>query len=180
MSFGISLSAGGDVGRGKVAYIWNSPDAVKAGPTLGGGDGGGVVAEYRLQVYGNSIWAPVFVRDGFDDDESLVNFFNKLNEAKVGESSVDRVRWDLTTQGCFTVRSFYLKLLDGKFSPQEVHSENGFPCKFIWKSLAPVKVSFFVWEATHGNILTCHNLQKWGKVLVNRCFMCKRLSLIHI
>jgi len=53
----------------------------------------------------------------------LVSFFNKLNEAKVGESSVDRVQWNLTIQGCFTVRSFYLKLLDGKFSPQEVHSE---------------------------------------------------------
>ena len=120
------------------------------------------------------MWAPVFVREGFVDDESLVSFFNKLNEAKVGESSVDRVRWDLTNQGCFTVRSFYLKLFAGKFPPQEIHFEKGFPCNLIWKSLAPLKVSFFVWEAAHGNILTCDNLQKRGKVLVNRCFMCKR------
>ena len=54
------------------------------------------VAEYREQVHGNSVWAPVFVRDGFVDD-SLVSFFNKLNEANVEESSIDRVRWDLTT-----------------------------------------------------------------------------------
>ena len=31
-----------------------------------------------------------------------------------------------------------------------------------------------MWEATHGNILTCENLQKRGKILVNRCCMCKR------
>ena len=37
----ISLSTGRDIGRGKVAYIWISPDPAKAGPTLGGG--GGVV-----------------------------------------------------------------------------------------------------------------------------------------
>ena len=49
------------------------------------------VAEYQEQVHGNSVWAPVFVRDGFVED-SLVSFFNKLNEAKVGESSIDRVR----------------------------------------------------------------------------------------
>jgi len=41
--------------------------------------------------------------------------------------------------------------------------------------LAPVKVSFFVWEASHGKILTCDNLEK-GFALVNRCFMCKEDS----
>jgi len=36
-SFGISLSTGRNVGRGKVAYNWISPDPAKAGPILGGG-----------------------------------------------------------------------------------------------------------------------------------------------
>ena len=31
----------------------------------------------------------------------------------------------------------------------------------------------FVWEALHGSILTCDNLQKKGIILVNRCSMCK-------
>ena len=39
--------------------------------------------------------------------------------------------------------------------------------------MAPSKVSFFVWEAIHGKILTCDNLQKKGNILVDRCFMCK-------
>ena len=38
-SFRISLSTGRNVGRGKVAYNWISPDPAKAGPILGGGDG---------------------------------------------------------------------------------------------------------------------------------------------
>jgi len=44
------------------------------------------------QISGNNIWAPVFVQNGFVDDDSLVSFFNKLNEAKLGDSSIDRVR----------------------------------------------------------------------------------------
>ena len=36
-SLGISLSSDGIAGRGKAAYIWISPDPVKAGSTLGGG-----------------------------------------------------------------------------------------------------------------------------------------------
>jgi len=111
------------------------------------------VADYWQQVSRNNIWAPVFARDGFVDDDSLVSFFYKLSEAKLGESSIDGVRWDLNTRGCCNVRSFYLKLLDGKYSPREVLSEKGFPCKLIWKSLAPVKgfflcVGSYTWEHT--------------------------------
>lgn len=57
------------------------------------------VAEYQEQVRGNSVWIPIFVRDEFVDNDFLVSFFSKLNEIKIGESSVYRVRWDLTTQG---------------------------------------------------------------------------------
>ena len=43
----------------------------------------------------------------------------------------------------------------------------------LWRSLAPSKASFFVWEALRGKILACDNLQKRRKILVNRCYMCK-------
>ena len=70
-----------------------------------------------------------------------------------------------------------MKLLDGCGSSSlETLSEGSFPHKLIWRSLAPVKVSFFAWEASHGKILTCDNLQKKGFTLVNRCFMCKEDS----
>jgi len=48
-------------------------------------------------VSGNNIWAHVFVQDGFVDDDSLESYFNELIEAKLGESSIDRVRCDLIT-----------------------------------------------------------------------------------
>jgi len=40
-------------------------------------------------------------------------YFEKLNQAKLGDSLTDKVSWSLNSKGCFTVRSFYLKLLDG-------------------------------------------------------------------
>ena len=53
------------------------------------------------------------LRDRFIEDDPLIVFFDKLNEAKLGDSLTDKVRWSLNSKGCFTVRSFYLKLLDG-------------------------------------------------------------------
>lgn len=105
-------------------------------------------SDYREQVSGSNIWAPVFVRDGFVDDDSLISFFNKLNEAKLGDCSIDTVRWDLIIQGCFTIRSFYLKRLDWDYSPREAHFAKGFPFKLIWKSLAPERF-LFLFEKLH-------------------------------
>ena len=34
------------------------------------------------------------------------------------------------------------------------------------------KISFFVWEATWGKTLTLDMVQKRGRALANRCFMC--------
>ena len=126
------------------------------------------------------VWAPVFVRDRFID--TLLRFFDKLNEANLGDSTSGKVRWDLNSKGCFTVRSHYLNLHDLNYSSSETLCERGFPCKLIWRSLAPVKVSFFVWEASHWKILTCENLQKKGITLVHRYFMCKGdfESLAHL
>ena len=41
-----------------------------------------------------------------------MSFFNRLNEAKLGDSSIDTMKRDLITERCFTIRSFYLKFLD--------------------------------------------------------------------
>ena len=94
-----------------------------------------------------------------------------MNVHNLGVSSHDSVKWDLNHKGEFTVKSFYLQLLlvNHPFSS----FGGGFPYRLIWRSLAPTKVSFFVWEAVHGKILTCNNLQRRGKILVNRCYMCK-------
>ena len=82
--------------------------------------------------------------------------------------------WDLNSKGIFTVKSYYLKLLSYSSFAIQASSSRRFPWKIIWKNLAPLKVSVFVWEeASHGSILTCDNLQKKKIFLVNRCSTCK-------
>ena len=64
-------------------------------------DRNATVAEYREQGSDTFVWAPVFIRDRFIEDDTLVVFFDKLNEAILGDSLIDKVRWTLNTKGCF-------------------------------------------------------------------------------
>ena len=57
----------------------------------------------------------------------------------------DRMRWKLTKNGDFDVRSFYNKLR----SPLPMI----FPWKGVWKVKAPRCVSFFVWTVVWDRIL---------------------------
>jgi len=79
------------------------------------------------------ILVPVFVRDGFVEDDTIVSFFSKLNDARLGDSPHDIVRWDLEldSKGDFMVKSYYLKLLHLNFSSLHVLFEGGFPHKLI-------------------------------------------------
>ena len=72
------------------------------------------------------------------------------------------------------VKSYYLKLQLLNFLSVQYLFKGGFPRKLIWRSLTPFKVSFLVWEISHGKIFTCDSLQKWRKILVKRCYMYKR------
>jgi len=38
------------------------------------------VVDYREQGTGSSVWRPIFVRDSFADNDTLVRFFSKLSE----------------------------------------------------------------------------------------------------
>ena len=74
----------------------------------------------------------------------------------------DIARWDLNSKVVFPVRSYHSKLLQLSFLSLRTLYDEIFPPKLIWKSLAPLKVSFFVWEAMHRYILTCDNLKRRG------------------
>jgi hypothetical protein len=69
-------------------------------------------------------------------------------------------------QGKFDVRSFYRVL-----ARNDVWS---FPSKSIWRTKAPVKVTFFAWSAALGKIFTMDNLRKRHVIMIDRCCMCKR------
>jgi len=130
------------------------------------------IADYCHRGSSAVVWTPIFIRDAFVSDISLAAFLNLLN-GFFPLDSPDAVIWNLNSRGAFTVKSYYLKLLCYPPFASQTVSGGRFPWKIIWKSLAPLRVSVFVWEASYVSILTCDNLQKKGIVLVNRCSMCK-------
>lgn len=70
-------------------------------------------------------------------------------------------------KGLFSVKSFYAAL--------EVGRVVLFPKNIIWNPWVLSKVNFFslCGKQVGGKVLTLDNLQKRGRSLVNRCFMCK-------
>ena len=75
------------------------------------------------------------------------------------------MRWKLTKNGDFDIRSFYNKLQ----APFPII----FPWKGIWKVKAPRRVSFFVWTAIWDKILTDDNLRGRGFDFVDWSIMCR-------
>jgi len=64
--------------------------------------------------------------------------------------------------GSSLILPYYPTLLSNSTFAMESRFLGQFLWKIIWKSLAPLKASVFVWEASHGSILSCDNLQKKG------------------
>jgi len=70
---------------------------------------------------------------------------------------------DLNSRGYFTIR-YYLRLLYLNHSYVQTHYDGGFPCYLIWKSLAPLEVSLFLFgKQCMGDILMCDSLHKRGR-----------------
>ena len=76
----------------------------------------------------------------------------------------DRMRWKLTKNEDFDIRSFYNKLR----SPLPII----FPWKGVWKVKVPRRVSFFVWIAVWDRILRGNNLRIRRMDFVDWCIMC--------
>ena len=49
-------------------------------------DGDASVSDYHDRVSNINVWSPIFVLQGSDGDDTIISFFNKLNEAKLGDS----------------------------------------------------------------------------------------------
>ena len=121
----------------------------------------------HLQVRNNQIlWNLDFVRAAQDwEFESIASFLDRLYSTKVKGIGADVMLWFHSPQNGFMVRSFYRHLVRiGGCS---------FPWKSIWKSKAPPRVSFFIWVAALGKILTAENLQRRHIILVSWCCLCK-------
>ena len=77
----------------------------------------------------------------------------------------DTMVWQLNRSGVFNVHSFYKSLLKAL--------SVFFPWQCIWSVKVPRRVSFFLWTAARGGILTIDNLVKKNLPLVNWCCLCR-------
>ena len=119
----------------------------------------------RSTERGSCDWNVTFVRDSNDwEIDLVVEFFQILASNSPSTEGPDRLCWKGHKDGVFTSRSFY-QLLD-------VRPGVSFPWKGIWAAKAPPRVSFFIWTATWGRILTCDNLMRRGYTMVSRCCLC--------
>ena len=97
---------------------------------------------------------------------SVESFLLLLHSHAPNSEEPDKLIWKLKRSGIFDISSYYLMLRDP--------TAFAFPWKSIWRVKAPRRVSFFVWTAAWGRILTCDNLMKRGYVMAGWCCMCKR------
>ncbi|WKA09120.1 hypothetical protein VitviT2T_026797 [Vitis vinifera] len=111
-------------------------------------------------------WTPHFNRPFNDwEMEEVGRLLCCLDGKMVRVDEEDRVRWMDSKDEVFSVKSLYRAL-----QPVSLAS---FPLKIIWNSCVQPKLSFFVWEASWGRVLTLDRLQKRGWALTNRCFLCQ-------
>ena len=98
----------------------------------------------------------------------------RLQGKRVIEDVEDMVSWIETKSGKFSVKSLYVAL--------EAGCSSMFPSSYIWNVNVQPKISFFAWEATWGKALTLDMVQKRGRALANRCFMCleKEENINHL
>jgi hypothetical protein len=128
----------------------------------------------HMQITNEEIhWNVQFFREVQDwEVEVVLAFYSKLYETRRHVGRVDRICWTPAKRKCFEVSSFF-----GVLSPVSDRYEVGcssFPWKGIWKVKVPFRVSFFIWTASLGKILTLDNLRKRGLIVMDWCCMCKR------
>ncbi|XP_075665589.1 uncharacterized protein LOC142635288 [Castanea sativa] len=120
----------------------------------------------RLGIEERRSWSVQFIQRPNDWEMGGVEeFLRTLASNLPPNENGDRLRWKLTKNGVFNVRSFYKKLR----SPLPII----FPWKGVWKVKIPRRVSFFVWTAIWDKILTGDNLRCRGMVFVDWCIMCR-------
>uniref|UniRef100_A0A453PKF1 Reverse transcriptase zinc-binding domain-containing protein n=1 Tax=Aegilops tauschii subsp. strangulata TaxID=200361 RepID=A0A453PKF1_AEGTS len=63
----------------------------------------------------------------------------------------DSIHWKLACSGVFTVKSFYMDLINSGPIPRSIH---------IWKVKVPLRIKIFMWFVHKQVILTKDNLLK--------------------
>ncbi len=122
-----------------------------------------VVVTHGLNIH----WDVCFIREFQDWElESITLFMDLLYSMEIRHNEADIMCWQSSSRKIFEVNSFYKLLQSG--------TDQSFPWRVVWKSKAPSKVSFFIWTAALGKVLTTDNLCKRLLFVLDWCSMCKR------
>ncbi|RVW24664.1 putative ribonuclease H protein [Vitis vinifera] len=126
----------------------------------------GCVGSGLLGFYGDAGgWHPCFSRSFNDWElEAVASLLSVLQGKRLNAGLEDRVVWNASKNGIFSVKSLYNTLDSG--------GAVSFPWRIIWSPCVPTKVGFFAWEASWGKVLTQDQLKRRGWSLANRCFLC--------
>ncbi|XP_059650347.1 uncharacterized protein LOC132296126 [Cornus florida] len=112
-------------------------------------------------------WNVLFRRSFQDWElEDVSIFLDQLYRQEGIGRGYDNLTWIPSSHGRFEVRSLFLCM--SNFASYD------FPWKTIWRSMAPIRVAFFVWTTVWGKILTIDNSRKRGNNFVNWCCICKQ------
>ncbi|KAK6802956.1 hypothetical protein RDI58_000740 [Solanum bulbocastanum] len=82
---------------------------------------------------------------------------------------LDKLRWRHTTKGSFSVKNLY-KRENSVMQKEELRIWNN-----VWKNIAPTKVRGFTCLVVKKACLNHEVLQKKGRVVVTRCFLCNKI-----
>ena len=97
--------------------------------------------------------------------EKMEGFLRKLHHLVLNRDVEDVLNWKNNKKGSFFVRSHYHFLIKAFSYP--------FPWSIIWRSWAPMRVSFFAWETSWNRILTIEQLKRRSWNMSNRCYFYK-------
>ena len=110
-------------------------------------------------------WNPLFSRSFNDQEmEEVEGLLQKIHPLVLHRDVEDALSQKISKNGSFSIRSLYRSLT--------ATSNESFPWNIIWRSWAPMRVSFFAWEASWNIILTTDQLKRRGWILPNRCYLC--------
>lgn len=98
--------------------------------------------------------------------QRVADFLMVINDFNGTTNAPDRPVWKLHSKGAFTVKSCYWRRNTGQLQIRN------WPWKLIWKAKVPLKVSCFVWLVCRKACLTHEVLQRRGRQICSRCFMC--------
>ena len=115
---------------------------------------------------GEGGWNPIFLRSFNNwEMEEVDRFLQILCRKQINPLMEDKIIFKGSRNDGFSVKIMY-RVLD--CSPQVV-----FPSRSIWNPVIPPRWGFFAWEASWGRVLTLDQLQRRGRALANRCFLCE-------